>query len=178
MKKKIYYLISLIPLKIKVNILNLKSIKYLKEKLRVRVGFSDHSLDYCLVPAAAVALGAEIYEKHFTISRKMNGPDHRMSLEPNELKILVDTIRITETTLGKYEKTLQNEELLNKDKLRKSLVAAKKIKKGKFLTEEDITAKRPGTGICPSDFKNYLGKKILVDLDENTPLEEAMFIER
>ncbi len=137
---------------------NLKSMSYIKKNTKYNVGFSDHTLGI-EVPIAASALGATIIEKHFTLDRKLKGPDQKTSLEPNELMLMVNSIRNIELALGNFEKNPTKSELKNKKIVRKSLVASKKIVKGELFTIENITAKRPGNGISPMKLKNILGKK-------------------
>jgi N,N'-diacetyllegionaminate synthase len=114
----------------------------------VQVGYSDHTLGI-EVPIAAVAMGASIIEKHFTIDKNMEGPDHRASLEPDELKAMVRSIRNIEKALGSGIKKPSPSELKNKPIARKSIVAVRDIKEGEEFTEENLTVKRPGTGISP-----------------------------
>ena len=138
--------------------LNLKSILYLKDKLKLPVGFSDHSQGI-EASLAAVALGATVIEKHFTLSKKMVGPDHSSSLDPNELKNLVIGIKKIEKSIGKYEKKITKNEIQNKMKLKKSIVASKNILKGEFFKTINLTTKRPGNGISPIRWYKILGKK-------------------
>lgn len=137
---------------------NLNAMLTIKEKLGVKVGYSDHTLGI-EVPIAAVALGATIIEKHFTLNRMMEGPDHKASLEPNELKSMIQSIRNIEIALGDGKKTPSRSELKNKPAARKSIVASMDIEKGEVFTEENITVKRPGTGISPMKWDEIIGKK-------------------
>ena len=123
----------------------------------VQVGYSDHTLGI-EVPIAAVAMGATVIEKHFTLDRNMEGPDHKASLEPDELKAMVQAIRNIEKALGNGIKKPSPSELKNKPVARKSIVAARDIKEGEEFTEENLTAKRPGTGISPMRWDEILGK--------------------
>jgi N,N'-diacetyllegionaminate synthase len=123
----------------------------------VQVGYSDHTRGI-EVPIAAVAMGATAIEKHFTLDKNMEGPDHRASLEPAELKAMVRAIRNIEKALGNGIKKPSPSELKNKPVVRKSLVAAKPILKGEVFTEENLTVKRPGTGISPMRWDEMLGK--------------------
>jgi len=149
---------------------NLLAIKALQEKLQVPVGYSDHTagIDASI---AAVALGAVIIEKHFTISRQMEGPDHKASLEPEELKKLVSGIRNIEMALGNGNKIPSESERKNIHVVRKSIVAKRKIKKGEILTEENITTKRPGNGISPMKWLEILGTSAVRDFEEDELLE-------
>ena len=135
---------------------NLLSMLDLKKKFNTYVGYSDHTLGI-EVPIAAVALGALVVEKHFTINRKMKGPDHSSSLQPQELKQMVLSIRNIDLALGKKNKHPSKSEKKNISIVRKSIVAKKKIKKGETLTEDNITTKRPGFGISPMEWKKIIG---------------------
>ena len=130
----------------------------MKKKLDVNIGYSDHTLGI-EIPIAAVALGARVIEKHFTLDKKMNGPDHAASLEPNELSQLVKSIRNLEVAFGNNDKSPTNSELKNIAIARKSIVANKEIKKGETFTTENLTTKRPGSGISPMLWDELLGKK-------------------
>lgn len=136
---------------------NLKAMLTLRNELDVEVGYSDHTLGI-EVPIAAVAMGAKVIEKHFTLDRSMKGPDHRASLEPDELRAMVKAIRNIEVSLGDGIKHPSPSELKNKPIARKSIVAAKDIKKGEKFTEENITVKRPGDGISPMRWDEALGQ--------------------
>lgn len=146
---------------------NLKAMLHVQNELKTSVGYSDHTLGI-EVPIAAVALGATVIEKHFTLDRSLPGPDHAASLEPSELKAMVDAIRNTEKALsGNGIKETSQSEAKNKAIARKSLVAAKHINKGEKLTEENITVKRPGTGISPMRYDEVIGTKALKDFNED-----------
>lgn len=137
---------------------NLKAMLHIKEEVGVKIGYSDHTLGV-EVPVAAVALGAEVIEKHFTLDRNMDGPDHRASLEPNELKLMVDSIRNIEQALsGSGIKEPSVSESKNKDIVRKSIVAIKSIQKGEVLDESNLGVKRPGTGISPMKWDDIIGQ--------------------
>lgn len=146
--------------------INLKAMLTLTEQFKVPVGYSDHSQGIS-VPCAAVALGAQVLEKHFTLDRRMEGPDHKASLEPDELKQMVDSIRIIEHSLGDGNKKPTALELENRKAARKSIVARKAIHKGELLTEENLTVKRPGTGISPMCWDSILGKPANKDYKED-----------
>ncbi|MCC6287110.1 MAG: N-acetylneuraminate synthase [Chitinophagaceae bacterium] len=135
---------------------NLRAMNTIKDKLGVAIGYSDHTLGI-EVPVAAVALGAKIIEKHFTLSRNMEGPDHKASLEPGELIQMIKSIRNIEEALGNSEKIASDSEQKNKVIARKSIVAAIDIKKGELFTEFNLTVKRPGGGINPMQWDNIVG---------------------
>lgn len=135
---------------------NLRAMDDLRRSLGVEVGYSDHTKGI-EVPIAAVALGARVIEKHFTLDKTMEGPDHKASLEPDELKAMVDAIRNIEQALGDGHKHVSPSERKNMDIARKSIVAARDIRKGEVLTEENITTKRPGNGISPMRWDSVIG---------------------
>ncbi|MDH6458378.1 N,N'-diacetyllegionaminate synthase [Fusobacterium sp. PH5-7] len=149
---------------------NLRAMELLKEKFNVEVGYSDHTLGI-EVPIAAVALGARIIEKHFTLDKNMEGPDHKASLEPGELKKMVTGIRNIEEALGKKQKEVTESEKKNKDIARKSIVAKKNIKKGEIFTEENLTVKRPGNGISPMQWDEVIGKISIRNFEEDELIE-------
>lgn len=138
--------------------LNLNVLKTLSEKFKVSVGFSDHSksLD---APIVAVSLGAKIIEKHLTLNCNQSGPDHSSSLNPNEFAKMVKKIRETEKMLGSYVKKVTKSEKKNIVFARKSIVAKKIIKKGEKFSEQNITVKRPGSGVSPYLWNKIIGKK-------------------
>ncbi len=140
------------------NNLNLLSIPLLKKKFKIDVGYSDHSLGL-QASLTAVALGARIIEKHFTINKRLSGPDQKASLSPNELKSLVKGIRGVETILGKYIKKPYPAELKNLKFIRKFIVANKDIKKGEKFSKKNITTKRAEVGIPASKWNSVIGKK-------------------
>lgn len=135
---------------------NLLAMNEIGRRLGVRVGYSDHTKGI-EVPVAAVALGAVMVEKHFTLDRNMPGPDHKASLEPSELAEMVRMIRNVELALGSDRKTVTDSERPNMVVARKSIVAARPIRKGEMLTEDNITVKRPGNGISPMDWDKVVG---------------------
>lgn len=141
---------------------NLRAMLEIGEKLNVAVGYSDHTKGI-EVPIAAVALGARVIEKHFTLDRTMQGPDHKASLEPDELKQMVDSIRNVELALGNGKKHVTDSERPNIVVARKSIVAAREIKKGEVLTEDNITVKRPGNGISPMQWDSVVGTRAIRD---------------
>ena len=136
---------------------NLMSIITLKKKFNLEVGYSDHTVSI-EASLAAVTLGASVIEKHFTLDKKMSGPDHLASLEVNEFKQLIKKIRNIEVSLGNGVKQASKSEKKNLKIVRKSIVAAKKIKKGEKFNYENLTAKRPGTGINPMNITKIIGK--------------------
>lgn len=149
---------------------NLRAMQTIKERFGVRVGYSDHTLGI-EVPVAAVALGAEVIEKHFTLDRNLPGPDHRASLEPDELKAMVSAIRHVELALGNGDKVVTESERKNVSIARKSIVAARNIKAGEIYTEENLTVKRPGTGVSPMLWDSVLGRKAKRDFEYDEPIE-------
>ena len=149
---------------------NLKAILTIGHAFGVAVGYSDHTPGI-EVPIAAVALGATVVEKHFTLDRNLPGPDHKASLEPHELKMMVEAIRHIEKALGDGIKRPSPSELKNKPIARKGIVAARDIVKGEAFTEENITAKRPGTGINPMEWDDIIGKTAKKSLKEDENIE-------
>ena len=149
---------------------NLKAMCTLRDRFNLKVGYSDHTKGI-EVPIAAVALGAEIIEKHFTLDRAMEGPDHKASLEPNELKQMVKAIRNIEAALGSGVKEPAECEKKNIAIVRKSIVASKTIKKGDILTEKNITTKRPGNGISPMKWDEVLGTRAIRNFEEDELIE-------
>lgn len=150
----------------KMENVNLRAMNMLSEVFRVPVGLSDHSVGI-EVPIAAVALGAVIVEKHFTLDRNMYGPDHKASIEPKELNEMIKSIRNIEIALGDGEKACSSLERKNIIVARKSIVAKKHIKKGEIYTEENITTKRPGNGISPMEWFDVLGTRAVRDFGED-----------
>lgn len=144
---------------------NLLAMQQIEEDFQVKVGYSDHTKGI-EVPIAAVALGACVIEKHFTLDRNMEGPDHQASLEPDELNAMVAAIRNIEKALGSGKKTVSESERKNIAIARKSIVAACPIKKGEVFTEENLTVKRPGIGISPMRWKEVIGTKAIKDFVE------------
>lgn len=140
---------------------NLRAMLAIKDKFHVLVGYSDHTLD-TVTPAAAVALGAKVIEKHFTLSRKLKGPDHPFALEPQELKEMVGNIRCVEKSLGSGIKKPVSREITKEKLIRQGIVAAIDLKKGEKITSGNITTKRVGEGgILPKYFSSVLGKKVI-----------------
>ncbi len=149
---------------------NLCAMQEIKSKFGVNVGYSDHTKGI-EVPIAAVALGANVIEKHFTLDRNMPGPDHKASLEPDELKAMVSAIRNIEQALGDGHKHVSESERKNIAIARKSIVAACPIKKGEILTEKNLTVKRPGTGISPMRWEEVIGQTAIKDFSEEDLIE-------
>ena len=149
---------------------NLKAMQTLKDCFGVRVGYSDHTKGI-EVPIAAVAMGAEIIEKHFTLDRTLPGPDHVASLEPHELKAMVDSIRNIEQALGNGIKQVASSEKKNIAIARKSIVAACDIKAGEKFSEVNLTVKRPGNGITPMRWDEVIGQTAKRDFVEDELIE-------
>jgi len=141
---------------------NLRAMQSMQAAFGVAVGYSDHTAGI-EVSIAAAAMGATVIEKHFTLDRNLPGPDHKASLEPDELKAMVSAIRNIEIALGDGIKRLTPSESRNKPVVRKSLVASKVIKAGEVLSAENITTKRPGTGMSPMTWDAVMGRKAVRD---------------
>lgn len=149
---------------------NLKAMLTLRKELNLPIGYSDHTLGIT-VPIMATALGAQVIEKHFTLSRKMSGPDHAASLEPKELEQMVLAIREVETALGsEVKKPTKTEEGYKKED-RKSIIAEVNIKKGTTILREMLSIKRPGTGIEPKFINKIIGKKAKNNLKRDYPIK-------
>ncbi|NVK31269.1 MAG: N-acetylneuraminate synthase [Gammaproteobacteria bacterium] len=136
--------------------INLKAMDTMAQAFPCAIGYSDHS-EGITVPVAAVSRGACLLEKHFTIDRNLPGPDHLASLEPDELKAMVDSIRMVEQVLGDGIKGPRPSEQKNVDIARKSLVVAAPIKRGECFNEQNLTVKRPGNGVSPMDYWEFIG---------------------
>jgi N,N'-diacetyllegionaminate synthase len=149
---------------------NLQAMLTIAEQCSVKVGYSDHTLGI-EVPVAAVALGAVIIEKHFTLDRSMNGPDHKASLEPQELKTMVRAIRNVEKALGSREKQITVSERKNMSIARKSIIAARNIRQGEIFTEDNLTVKRPGNGVSPMLWESVIGTMAKRDFAEDELIE-------
>ncbi len=149
---------------------NLKAMLTLKEQLGLPVGYSDHTKGI-EVPVAAAALGAAVIEKHFTLDKTMDGPDHKASLEPDELKAMVQAVRNIEQALGNGKKEPSPSEQKNISVVRKSIVAKCSIKKGEYFTEENLTVKRPGNGISPMCWYEIIGQRASRDFAEDELVE-------
>lgn len=149
---------------------NLKAMETIYKEFDVSVGYSDHTRGI-EIPIAAVAMGATVIEKHFTLDRNMEGPDHKASLEPAELKAMVSAIRNVEIAIGTGEKKPAESEKKNMVIARKSIIAKQKINKGEVFTEENLTIKRPGNGISPMRWFEVIGKKAVRNFEEDELIE-------
>lgn len=149
---------------------NLKAMLTIKDELNCRVGYSDHTRGL-EVSIAAVALGAKVIEKHFTLDNEMEGPDHQASLNPEELKNMVDAIRNIEKAMGTGVKNVSSSEKQNKQIVRRSIVASKQIIKGEVFSDENITARRPGSGISPMAWDTVIGKTAKRDFEKGSLIE-------
>lgn len=152
---------------------NLKAMNHMAKELGVKVGYSDHTLGI-EVPIAAVALGACVIEKHFTLDRNLPGPDHAASLEPGELKAMVQGIRNIEKAIGGTGvKEPSKSEQKNIRVARKSLHSARVLKKGSVIKQEDLVALRPGNGISPMEIDQIIGRVLVHDVEKQTLLKES-----
>lgn len=149
---------------------NLKAMVTLRDAFKCHVGYSDHTMG-TEIPVAAVTLGAEIIEKHFSLDCNMEGPDHKASLEPAELKLMVQQIRNIEVALGDGIKRPNKSEAENAKVVQKSILARRPIKKGEVLTEENLVTKRAGTGISSVHWDVVVGTKALQDYDIDEPIK-------
>ena len=150
---------------------NLKAMLHIQQEVGVNIGYSDHTLGI-EVPIVAVALGATVIEKHFTLDKTLPGPDHKTSLEPDELKAMVIAIRNIEKAIGGSGlKEVSKSEAKNKAIARKSIIATKTIKKGDLFSAENLTVKRPGTGISPMQWDEVIGKTAKKDFQEDDLIE-------
>ena len=149
---------------------NLLAMNSIKKRFQTEIGYSDHTVGI-EVPIAAVALGAKVIEKHFTLDRNLPGPDHKASLEPSELKAMGSAIRNIEQALGSEEKKVSSSEMKNKAVARKSIVAAKAIKAGEMFSEENLTVKRPGIGISPMKWESVIGQVAIRDFEQDELIE-------
>lgn len=154
-----------------INEVNLRAMQTIGAAFGIKVGYSDHTQGI-EVPIAAVAMGACVIEKHFTLDRNLPGPDHKASLEPVELKAMVAAIRNVEIALGDGIKCLTPSEARNKPVARKSLVASQTIKAGEVFSEQNITTKRPGTGISPMRWDEIIGRTALRDFAADELIEQ------
>jgi len=138
------------------------------------LGFSDHSVGY-FAGLAAVPYGITFIEKHFTLDKNFEGPDHKASVTSEELKLLCEGIRAVEKSLGSSEKIVTASEAKNKIVARKSIIAACPIKKGEIYTTENLTTKRPGNGISPMFWYELLGKEAEMDFEEDQLIQDSRF---
>jgi N-acetylneuraminate synthase len=155
--------------------INLRAMKTLENSFEVPVGYSDHS-EGIPIPLAAVALGACVIEKHFTLDRSLAGPDHRASLEPAELRAMVRGIQDVHAALGDGAKIPMAEELSTAAVARRSLVAAEDLRAGTVLGEHMVAIRRPGTGLAPSELHRLLGLKLKEDVAAGTLFTLEMLI--
>lgn len=153
-----------------IGAVNLNAMLTMKEKFGLPIGYSDHTSGI-IVPVAAVALGASVIEKHFTLDRNMEGPDHMASLEPSELKTMVDAIRNVEVALGSGVKEPAEAEKKNIAIARKSIVAKKFVVKGDTFSEDNLTVKRPGNGISPMLWDSVVGRTAKRDYSPDDQIE-------
>jgi N-acetylneuraminate synthase len=150
---------------------NLNAMVSMSHAFGLPVGYSDHT-EGIHVPVAAVALGARLIEKHFTLDKNLPGPDHKASLEPHELKNMICAIRDIEQALGDGVKRPSETEMKNRDSVRKSLVATERITSGDIFSEQNIACKRPGTGISPFDYWSRLGTVAKRPYDKDELIQE------
>lgn len=155
---------------------NLRAMDTIKQAFQCPVGYSDHTLGIG-VPVAAVAIGASMIEKHFTLDNDLAGPDHGFALEPDELKLMVESIRIAEHAMGSYCKGPNPSEMEHKKKGRRSLHARITIPKGTIITEDMVSVLRPGIGLHPRNMDIVIGKRAVRDIYENKPLTWDCLIE-
>lgn len=146
--------------------LNLKCIQTMKNKFNIDVGFSDHTIDF-KASLYAVCLGANYIEKHYTIDKEMEGPDHKASLNPEELNEFVSLIRECEVIMGDGIKKCRDAELNTKSVARRSLYFSRSMKKGDIITEDDLIPLRPNSGICASNFEEFIGKTLEIDVNKH-----------
>ena len=149
---------------------NLLAMKTVSENFGLLSGYSDHTLGI-EIPIAAATLGASVVEKHFTLDRNMEGPDHKASLEPDELAAMVKAIRNVTTALGNGIKEVKESERANIEAARRSIVAKRPISKGQVITEEDICTKRPATGLSPMLWDKVIGSRAIRDFKADEPIE-------
>lgn len=152
------------------NEVNLNAMHTIGEHFKLPVGYSDHT-EGLEISIAAVALGAVVIEKHFTLDRNMEGPDHKASIEPEELKLMVQCIRNVESALGDGIKKVTASESKNREIARKSIVAFRDIKKGELLTPENLITKRPANGINPMLWESVIGQIAKRDFEQDEPIE-------
>jgi N,N'-diacetyllegionaminate synthase len=149
---------------------NLKAMQTIAQAFQVKVGYSDHTLGI-EIPIAAVAMGASVIEKHFTLDKQMPGPDHVASLDPMELKAMVSAIRNIEVALGNGIKKPSESEARNLNIVRKSIHLAQDLKAGETITAEKLITMRPGGGITAMDWDKVIGKKVAQDLEADHQLQ-------
>ena len=167
--------VSLYPTPLKL--INLNTITYLRNKFKIKCGFSDHTQDI-ETGSIAAALGAHIIEKHMTLNRKLPGPDHKMSLEPKDFKSYVEKIRKVEILLGKYGKTLSKEEKKNILEFRRGLVYSTNFSKNHIIGRKDLNIKRPLLGMRPYKIKSIIGKELKKNVSLDQPVKIGDFFEK
>jgi len=150
--------------------INMKAMSSMSNAFGLSVGYSDHS-EGIVVPIVAASMGASLIEKHFTLDKNLPGPDHKASLEPNELKAMIEAIRTVEMVVGDGRKVPKLSEIDNRRVVRKSIVAAQKIDKGELFTENNLAVKRPGYGISPMQYWDLVGTKSLSSFDVDALIE-------
>lgn len=155
--------------------LNLRAIPTLQTETGGLVGYSDHSVGY-IADIAAAALGACVIEKHFTLDKNMEGPDHKASLNPKELRAMVKAVREAELMLGSSEKKITSEELSTRNVARKSVISKRKIARGAIISKDDLIIKRPGNGIPPTRLNDVVGKKARINIAVDTLIMEEDLI--
>ena len=164
--------VSLYPTPLKL--INLNTITYLRNKFKIKCGFSDHTQDI-ETGSIAAALGAHMIEKHMTLNRKLPGPDHKMSLEPKDFKSYVEKIRKVEILLGKYGKTLSKEEKKNILEFRRGLVYSTNFSKNHIIGRKDLNIKRPLLGMRPYKIKSIIGKELKKNVSLDQPVKIGDF---
>ena len=169
-KLMVFHAVTMYP--VPNELVNLRFIQTLKNELRTLVGYSSHD-NGVIVPAASVAMGACVIEKHFTLDRTMRGPDHAASVEPRGMELIVNYSKSVCDSLGSYEKKLDEHELAARIKYGVSVTSKRFIPHGKTITEEDIMVKCPGGGISPVEFWDLLGKKALKDIQEDETIHDG-----
>lgn len=150
--------------------IHLNNIQMLEKAFGVPVGFSDHTIGFS-IPLASVALGACIIEKHFTTDKNLPGWDHEISADPAEMKIICNESKNIIRSLGSFNRIVSDAEKVKKEKFRRSIVATQPLRAGHILTENDLTSKRPGTGISPDLLPLLLGREVKVDIDQDSLLD-------
>ncbi len=149
---------------------NLKAMNKIKEIFNIEIGYSDHTIGI-EIPLAAASLGAKIIEKHITLDKYQNGPDHKASLEPKEFAMMVKGIRVIEKSLGSETKKPSKNEIENSLLVRKSIVAARKIKLGEVFTNDNLTCKRPFNGLSPMKWDEIIGQNSKKNYEKDDPIE-------
>ena len=150
--------------------MNLNAMQTMREAFDTDVGYSDHTKGI-EVPIAAAAMGACVIEKHFTLDKNMEGPDHRASLDPQELAAMISAVRHIELAMGNGEKKPSESEKKNMVVARKSIIAKRRIRQGEVFSEENLTTKRPGNGICPMRWNEIIGLTAKRDFEEDELIE-------